>query len=127
MIDSLIEDLKYDEGFVEYAYEDSLGYLTIGYGFLIDKRRGGKIPQKIAEEWLHHEVVERWGKLTTKLPWLLNQPEAVQRAICNMAYQLGIDGVLRFKMMLTALAVFNGQQLVAILSLLNLLGRHRNS
>lgn len=38
-----------DEGNVPYAYSDSLGYLTIGVGFLIDKRKGGRLPEAV--EW----------------------------------------------------------------------------
>ena len=38
-----------EEGLVLHAYEDHLGYLTIGYGRLIDKRRGGGISKAEAE------------------------------------------------------------------------------
>ena len=39
----LIKDLKRDEGWVPHAYKDSLGFWTIGYGFLIDEKRGGEL------------------------------------------------------------------------------------
>ena len=104
MITQLVaQDLKRDEGWVPHAYQDHLGYWTLGYGFLIDERRGGRIPQHIANQWLEWEINQRWAKLTTELPWLEDQPEDVQRALANMAYQLGVGGVLRFRKMLEAL------------------------
>lgn len=97
------EDLKADEGWVPHAYRCSEGYLTIGYGFLVDERRGGQIPRHIALQWLHWEIDRRWTQLTSELPWLEDQPEDVQRALANMAYQLGVGGVLGFRKMLAAL------------------------
>lgn len=97
------EDLKRDEGWVPHAYQDHLGYWTIGYGFLIDKRKGGRLPKHIGNQWLQWEIEQRWRELTDAEPWLDDQPEDVQRALANMAYQLGVSGVLRFRKMLQAL------------------------
>jgi lysozyme len=94
--DKLIFDLKRDEGYVPHAYEDSLGYLTIGYGTLIDKRGGG-IPEDVASILLQRHVDENIAKVNKQLPWLSKHPEHVQRAIHNMAYQLGVAGLLSFK------------------------------
>lgn len=104
MITGLVaQDLKRDEGWVPHAYQDHLGYWTLGYGFLIDQRRGGRLPRHIANQWLEWEIDQRWNKLTSAEPWLDDQPEDVQRALANMAYQLGVSGVLRFRKMLQAL------------------------
>ena len=103
MIDALIEDLKSDEGWRPSAYSDSLGYLTIGYGFLIDERKGGELPVEIAEQWLVYAATQRWNALVNIYPWLIDQPEQVQRAVANMAYQLGVNGVGNFTKMLNAL------------------------
>ena len=68
MIDALIEDLKSDEGWRPSAYSDSLGYLTIGYGFLIDERKGGEVPREIAEQWLVYAATQRWNALVNIYP-----------------------------------------------------------
>jgi lysozyme len=99
----LLDDLKRDEGFVAYAYQDTLGYWTIGYGFLIDKARGGGIPKEIAELWLLHEVAGKVSELAERWPHYQKQPDSVMLALANMAYQLGVSGLMRFKKMLTAL------------------------
>ena len=103
MIDDLVDELKADEGWVPFAYQDHLGFWTIGHGFLIDQRKNGHIPEHIAEEWLRYAANEKWQRLATHHPWLLDQPEKIQRAVANMAYNLGVMGVLKFKKMLAAL------------------------
>ena len=103
MIDELIEDLKQDEGWSPSAYKDHLGFLTIGYGFLIDERRGGEVPKPIAEAWLTFAASIRWNQLVDIHPWMQDQHEDVQRALGNMAYQLGVAGVGKFRNMLAAL------------------------
>lgn len=94
--DKLIDDLKRDEGFVPYVYQDSLGYWTIGYGTLIDERGGG-LPEDICAELLKRHVENNTANLNKQLPWLKNHPEHIQRALANMAYQLGVSGLLSFK------------------------------
>ncbi len=103
MIEELIADLKRDEGWRASAYKDHLGFLTIGWGFLIDARRGGVLPEPIADAWLTHAASVRWNQLLNLHPWLQSQPDDIQRALGNMAYQLGVAGVGRFKNMLAAL------------------------
>jgi lysozyme len=103
MIAETVADLKREEGWSPTPYEDSLGFLTIGYGFLIDANKGGKLPQEVGDFWLEHLVKRTRAELDQRLPWLQSQPEDVQRALIQMAYQLGVDGVCRFTQMLDAL------------------------
>ncbi len=103
MIDDLIEDLKTDEGWREHAYQDHLGYWTIGYGFLVDERKDAGLPLEIGEAWLTYAATTRWNKFVARHPWVLNQHEEVQRALANMCYQMGVAGVSNFKRMLAAL------------------------
>ncbi len=46
---SITQQLRRDEGEVLHAYQDSLGYWTIGIGVLIDKRKGGGITKAESE------------------------------------------------------------------------------
>ena len=100
MIDELTEDLKHDEGWRTAAYKDHLGFWTIGYGFLIDTRRGGGLPEPIGAIWLRYAIEERWHQLIELHPWIEDQPANVRRALGNMAYQLGVGGVGKFQVML---------------------------
>jgi lysozyme len=105
MSDELLADLRSDEGWRPSAYLDHLGYVTIGYGFLIDAKKGGELPKSVAEVWLRHAVNERLEQLERRWSAYSKQPEDVQRALGNMVYQMGVDGVLGFRTMLAALAV----------------------
>lgn len=93
----LIAELERDEGRVLHAYTDSLGYLTIGIGRLIDKRRGGGISNEEADILKRNDVAKVRRQLDEKLPWWRELDPVRQRAIQNMAFQLGIDGLQEFK------------------------------
>jgi len=103
MLAQLIDDLKLDEGWRASVYQDSEGYWTVGYGFMVDARRGGELPREVGEYWLKHAVEARWKALVARLPWVEDQPVEVQLALGNLAYQLGVEGLCGFKRMLAAL------------------------
>ena len=99
----LISELRRDEGVVAHAYQDSLGYWTIGVGHLIDKRKGGKIPDVIIDMLLRYDIDEKIAELNEKLPWWGFLDEPSQRVIVNMAFNLGVEGLLEFKKFMDAL------------------------
>jgi lysozyme len=103
--DVLMDTLKSDEGFSAFPYHDSQPekYLTIGYGFLVDARKGVGLPRPVAEFWLRYAVNERLEELQRLWPAFKDQPADVQNALGNLAYQIGPAGVMGFKRMLAAL------------------------
>ncbi len=98
-----LNDLRRDEGWRQSIYPDSLGFDTWGYGICVDKRKSPTMPRAVGELWLQLEAEGKWAALVHRFPWLQTQPDDVQRALQNMAYNLGVDGVAEFKMMLGAL------------------------
>ena len=94
----LRDQIKQDEGWSAHPYYDHLGYLTIGYGFLIDdRRRGNGMPREAGDLWLERELMLLHQRLTHALPWFDSAPDAVQEALINMAYQMGVGGLLGFR------------------------------
>lgn len=79
----LLDRLKLDEGVKLYAYPDTLGFLTIGYGHLIDRRKGGGIKQSIAEYILLDDIKDRDIQLA-KYPWYTIQDSVRQAALADM-------------------------------------------
>jgi lysozyme len=92
----LIRQLKGDEGVVSHAYPDHLGYLTIGVGRLIDKRKGGGLRPDEISYLLNNDVDDRINELNKRLPWFQNLDDARKGVLLNMSFQLGVDGLLGF-------------------------------
>lgn len=97
------DQLIRDEGLRLHAYEDSLGYLTIGVGRLIDKRKGGGISEAEAFMLLDHDIERTARELERQLPWAAWLNEARLGALINMAFQLGVSGLLGFRKALAAM------------------------
>lgn len=100
--DNLIKQLRRDEGEVLNAYADHLGYLTIGVGRLIDKRKGGCITAEESAYLLNNDIERVRRGLVDALPWFEALDEPRQAALINMGFQLGVAGLLEFKNTLAA-------------------------
>src|SRR5262245_2874706 len=89
----LVEQLKRDEGLRLTPYKDSVGKLTIGYGRnLADKG----INQSEAEFMLSNDIAEVATALVKAVPWVGDLDEARRGVLENMAFNLGVAGLLRF-------------------------------
>lgn len=98
LTDNLRAQLRHDEGEKPTAYQDHLGFWTIGIGRLIDARKPGSglRPSEIAF-MLQNDIEDRVNALTKHLPWFSTLDEARQGVLLNMAFQMGVDGLLGFK------------------------------
>lgn len=101
---NILDQLRRDEGEVLHAYTDSLGYLTIGVGRLIDSRRGGRISQEESEMLLQNDVARITSALRTHLPWFASVDSVRQAVLINMGFALGFEGLLGFHDMLSHMA-----------------------
>ncbi len=93
----LIKELERDEGRVPYAYQDSLGFWTIGIGRLIDKRRGGGLSNEEIDYLKLNDIARFKRELDAKLPWWRDLDPVRQRVVVNMAFNLGVGGLLTFR------------------------------
>ena len=93
----LRQQLIRDEGSVSHAYEDSLGFTTIGVGRLIDSRRGGGLRDSEIDFLLSNDIAEKTAQVLAALPWASKLSEPRLGVLLNMAFQLGIGGLLQFK------------------------------
>jgi lysozyme len=94
-LDKLVDQLRLDEGLRLQPYKDSLGYLTIGYGHLIDPIKGGGISENVAKVMLGEDVVSTLSSLQP-FAWFQSQDPVRQCALVNMAFNLGVAGLLHF-------------------------------
>jgi len=95
---TIIDDLKRDEGLRLKPYKDSEGYLTIGYGTLIED-----ISEEEAEWLLTHRFNEIKSEAYIAFPWIHRMSENQADAILNMAYNLGVPRLKLFKNMIAAI------------------------
>ena len=97
MISELTQQLNRDEGREKAAYQDHLGFWTIGVGRLIDSRKGGGLRDDEMDYLLRNDINDRIDALTRALPWFQNLDDARKGVLLNMAFQMGTDGLLAFK------------------------------
>ena len=97
MKNELTKQLRRDEGEVLSAYTDHLGYLTIGVGRLIDKRKGGGITAEESAYLLSNDIDKRQAELLRRAPWMAQLDPVRLGVMLNMAFQMGVDGLLGFK------------------------------
>lgn len=92
-----------EEGFRSEAYQDHLGYWTIGYGKLIDARKGGGITKEEGLYLLRNEIKVKTTELEHALPWISTLDATRRTVLIAMAFQMGVAGVLGFKNTLAAI------------------------
>lgn len=97
-LDTIVkEDIDRHEDTVLHAYPDSKGYLTIGTGRLIDKRKGGGLTKEEADYLRDNDIGRCRSELMRNLPWFNRTPPQIRRALINMCFQMGITKLLGFK------------------------------
>ena len=103
MIDAQI--IAKEEGYREQPYYDHLGFPTVGYGRLLGPKNAdlynytGAIYEKAERVWLscHIESVTQAILKSTLKDAYQNCDEVRQAVLISMAYQMGVDGLSRFK------------------------------
>ena len=108
MIKDSYSQLKRDEGEVLYVYDDATGkpivkgsvvkgYPTVGIGILLDKDKGGGLRPEESEFVFRNRLKLLDAELTGRLPWISKLDPARKGVLINMAFQMGVTGLLGFK------------------------------
>lgn len=100
---TLKDQLIRDEGKIRYAYQDSEGYWTIGVGFLIDQKKGGGLYDEEIDFILGNRIRMIEAAALKQWAWLKDIDEIRRSVVYNMAFNIGVDGVAKFKKFLTLL------------------------
>ena len=77
------------EGKKNTLYKDSLGYWTIGVGFLVDPAKGGSLSDEEIDAILRIRVQKVVDTLDIREPWWRQMSPNRQAVLADMAYNLG--------------------------------------
>ena len=109
-IEKLREELTQDEGCIYKIYNDHLGYATFGIGHLvlesdpeIDLPIDALVSKERVVECFEKDIDGVFNDLDRNLSWWVGLSEDHQRVIANMAFNLGINRLKKFKKFLAAL------------------------
>jgi lysozyme len=105
--EQLERDLIRDEGLRLKPYKDSVGIETIGVGHNMQAKplpaymqakleKDGCITEHDAHVLLETDIAEHTKELDLNMPWWNDMTEPRQRALANMCFNLGIQGLLGF-------------------------------
>lgn len=103
---ALARDLIRDEGTGPILagrlmpYEDSLGYLTLGIGRNIEQRG---ISLEEAHFLLMADIRDTLEEIAQAFPWAAAMTETRQRVLANMAFNLGLPKLRKFRNTLSAM------------------------
>jgi len=99
MLDKLIEKIETEEGYSERMYKCPADYWTIGAGINLETTA---IPKEVADLWLKI-IVESRISVLKHYEWFNSLNDARQIVIADMAYQMGVGGLLKFQKMIQAI------------------------
>ena len=91
----LIDDLKRDEGCRLTAYKDTVGVWTVGYGHA-HVAPGTVWTQAQADDTLAADIAIAVHDLDFRLPWWRKLDDVRQDVLAELAFNIGVEGLLGF-------------------------------
>ena len=101
MESGLLDRIKAFEGYRRYAYNCCLGHLTIGYVTMIAEGGHG-VAEYVGEIRLQDYLTTIQSGLKV-YDWFTDLDTPRQHCILEMAYQMGVEGVLAFRNMIQSI------------------------
>lgn len=105
--DAMVRQLRLHEGERLKPYRCTAGKLTIGVGRNLEDRG---ITRDESAMLLANDIADMERELQRALPWVARLDEVRQRVLVDMAFNLGIVGLLNFKRTLATIETGDYQQ-----------------
>jgi len=103
----LIQQLRRHEGERLKPYRCTAGKLTIGVGRNLDDRG---ITAEESAYLLSNDIDRVWTELKARIPWVTGLSDVRQRVLLDMAFNLGTDGLMKFRNTLATIQAGNYQK-----------------
>jgi len=107
-MEKLIKLIETEEGWASNPYYCSENYPTIGFGFKIGEKDAPlpsfRLPKAAGDVWLTEILRGLEGQVNHRT-WYNNLCPARKAIIMSMMYQMGYNGVMKFKNMIAALEI----------------------
>lgn len=87
-------ELRRHEGFKDRPYRDTVGVLTIGYGWNLES---DPIYREVADLQMKMKLEVLEARLTSDYDWFPNLSQARKDVVLNMCYNLGTAGFAEFR------------------------------
>lgn len=102
MNNKIIEKIKMEEGDKARMYKCPAGKWTIGAGINLEAQ---EMPQEVRDLWLKRILLDLNRSMIRDVGPYMGNPEgdAADLVLLDMAYQMGVGGLLKFKKMLAAI------------------------
>ncbi|WP_430229775.1 glycoside hydrolase family protein [Paraburkholderia tropica] len=118
----MVAELRRDEGVRYSIYLDTAKIPTVGVGH---NCRASPLPQNWVcpltdaqvDQLLMQDLQATFAQLDAKLPWWTSLDEVRQRVVCNLAFNLGVAGLMTFKTALGAMQ--RGSYAIAAAAMMN--------
>lgn len=91
---TLKQRLHLEEGFEQFPYRDQFGYLTIGIGRNLSAK-GLALDEAL--DLLQNDIAQADHECFAAFPWYQTLDEVRKSVICDMCFQMGIDGLRGFQ------------------------------
>ncbi len=100
LVNNIVDQLLRDEGEVLTPYRDSMGYLTIGVGHNLDAK---PISARASRVILEDDIMDTITDIAAHVPSASALSPVRYAVLINLAFNVGIQGLLGFRKMLAAL------------------------
>lgn len=101
--DALKVRLEADEKRVKHAYQDHLGYWTIGIGRLIDERLGGGLSNVEIDFLLENDITRVEREIRNLVPDFDRLNDGRKAVVMSMCFQMGASRLAKFNNTLRAI------------------------
>jgi len=85
------------EGYKPFIYKCTQDVWTVGVGRVVEEGKGPGLSRDEAMYLLRNDIERVTGELESKFPWFSDLSQDRKTAIVSMAFQLGMNGLLKFK------------------------------